>query len=234
VEADAKEPTGVTRGQNVVHVMPLDWSAAGDALASIIDRIDQARAETQVLIVTSDAENAAASPRAARLLKASAAHVVTGAPAELVALTQSSALKAEAIRGVVFAWLDPILETPEAAPLENLLGELPKDGARVVLASELTPAYEALIERYARRARRAAEAPADDQAKPLGGVRSVIAHVARCIAPAPPRCARPSTCRAVRTDGEHSFRGRDNRPVTGLLVRCGSHHKRRDAVGIHQ
>jgi ATP-dependent RNA helicase DeaD len=188
VEADAKEPTGVTRGQNVVHVMPLDWSAAGDALASIIDRIDQARAETQVLIVTSDAENAAAaaeaivaatgeraitvmaataSPRAARLLKASAAHVVTGAPAELVALTQSSALKAEAIRGVVFAWLDPILETPEAAPLENLLGELPKDGARVVLASELTPAYEALIERYARRARRAAEAPADDQAKPL-------------------------------------------------------------------
>ena len=188
MEADAKEPTGVTRGQNVVHVMPLDWSAAGDVLTSILDRIDQARAETQVLVVTSDAENAAAaaeaivaaagdraitvmaataSPRAARLLKASAAHVVTGAPAELVALTQGSALKAEAIRSVVFAWLDPILETPEAAPLENLLGELPKDGARIVLASELTPAYEALIERYARRARRAPEAPADEQAKPL-------------------------------------------------------------------
>ena len=188
MEADAKEPTGVTRGQNVVHVMPLDWSAAGDALSSIIDRIDQARAETQVLVVTSDAENAAAaaeaivaaageraisvmaataSPRAVRLLKASAAHVVTGAPAELVALTQGSALKADAIRAVVFAWLDPILETPEAAPLENLLGELPKDGARVVLASELTPAYEALIERYARRARRAVEAPVDEQAKPL-------------------------------------------------------------------
>ena len=188
MEADAKEPTGVTRGQNVVHVMPLDWSAAGDALSSIIDRIDQARAETQLLVVTSGAENAAAaaeaivavagdraitvmaataSPRAARLLKASAAHVVTGAPAELVALTQDSALKAEAIRAVVFAWLDPILETPEVAPLENLLGELPKDGARVVLASELTPAYEALIERYARRARRATEAPADEQAKPF-------------------------------------------------------------------
>ena len=188
MEADAKEPTGVTRGQNVVHVMPLDWSAAGDALASVIDRIDTSRAETQLLVVTSDAENAAAaaeaivaaageraitvmaataSPRAARLLKASAAHVVAGAPAELVTLTQGSALKSEAIRGVVFAWLDPILETPEAAPLENLLGELPKDGARIVLASELTPAYEALIERYARRARRATEAPADEQAKSL-------------------------------------------------------------------
>ena len=188
MEADAKEPTGVTRGQNVVHVMPLDWSSAGEVLSSIIERIDLARPETQVLVVTSDAENAAAaaeaivasageraitvmaataSPRAARLLKASAAHVVTGAPAELVALTQGSALKADAIRGVVFAWLDPILETPDAAPLETLLGELPKDGARIVLASELTPAYEALIERYARRARRATEAPADDQAKSL-------------------------------------------------------------------
>jgi ATP-dependent RNA helicase DeaD len=188
VEADAKEPTGVTRGQNAVHLMPLDWSAAADVLAVVLDRIDQARAETQVLVVTSDAENAAAaaeaivaaagdraitvmaataSPRAARLLKASAAHVVTGAPAELVALTQGSALKSEAIRTVVFAWLDPILETPEAAPLESLLGELPKDGARIVLASELTPAYEALIERYARRARRASEAPADEQAKSL-------------------------------------------------------------------
>ena len=188
MEADAKEPTGVTRGQNAVHVMPLDWSAAGDVLAALIERIDPARVETQLLIVTADAENAAAaaeaivtsageraitvmaataSPRAARLLKSAAAHVVAGAPAELVALLQGSALKSEAIRGVVFAWLDPILETPEAAPLETLLGELPKDGARVVLAAELTPAYEALIERYARRARRAVEAPADESAKSL-------------------------------------------------------------------
>ena len=52
-------------------------------------------------------------------------------------------------------------------PLENLLGELPKDGARVVLASELTPAYEALIERYARRARRDVEAPSAENVAPL-------------------------------------------------------------------
>jgi hypothetical protein len=163
VEADAKEPTGVTRGQNAVQVMPQDWSAAERVLATLVDRIDPARAETQLLIVTADAEHAAAaahavvnavgdrditvlaataSPRASRLLRASPAHVVTGAPAELAALLQGSALKPESVRGVVFAWLDPILETPDAAPLENLLGELPKDGARVVLASELTPAYE--------------------------------------------------------------------------------------------
>jgi ATP-dependent RNA helicase DeaD len=188
VEADAKEPTGVTRGQNAVQVMPLDWSAAEQVLATLVDRIDAGRAETQLLIVTADAENAAAaaeavvaavgdraitvlaataSPRAARLLKGAAAHVITGAPAELVALLQGSALKPEAVRGIIFAWLDPILDTPDAAPLETLLGELPKEGARVVLAAELTPAYEALIERYARRARRAIEAPADEQATPL-------------------------------------------------------------------
>src|SRR4029079_18020819 len=110
---------------------------------------------------------ATASPRASRLLRATPAHVVTGAPAELAALLQGSALKPESVRGVVFAWLDPILETPDAAPLENLLGELPKDGARVVLASELTPAYEALIERYARRARRDVEAPSAENVAPL-------------------------------------------------------------------
>jgi len=188
VEADAKEPTGVTRGQNAVQVMPQDWSAAERVLATLVDRIDPARAETQLLIVTADAEHAAAaahavvsavgdreitvlaataSPRAARLLRVSPAHVVAGAPAELATLLQASALKPESVRGVVFAWLDPILETPDAAPLENLLGELPKDGARVVLASELTPAYEALIERYARRARRDVEAAGAEGAAPL-------------------------------------------------------------------
>ena len=179
MEADAKEPTGVTRGQNAVQVMPLDWSAAEQVLATLVDRIDAARADTQLLIVTSDAENAAsaaqaivsaigsraisvvaatASPRAARLLRASAAHVVTGAPAELVTLLQASALKSESVKGIVFGWLDPILETADATPLETLLGEMPKDAARVVLAAELSPATEALIERYARRARRAVDA----------------------------------------------------------------------------
>jgi ATP-dependent RNA helicase DeaD len=183
VESDAKEPTGVTRGQNAVHVMPLDWSAAEGVLGTLVDRIDAGRAETQLLIVTADAESAAAaaaavvrlvddrplrviaataSARAGRLLKGAPAQIVAGAPTELATLLQSSALKPESVRGVLFAWLDPILETPDAAPLENLLGELPKEGARVVLAAEVTPALEALIERYARRARRAPDVPAPE------------------------------------------------------------------------
>ena len=64
MEADAKEPSGVTRGQNAVQVIPLDWSAAELALATAVDRIDASSAETQLLIVTSDAENAAAAAEA--------------------------------------------------------------------------------------------------------------------------------------------------------------------------
>jgi len=178
----------VTRGQNAVHVMPLDWAAAEEVLDTLISRMDPARTETQLLLVTADAESAAAaaaavvrvvgdrplrviaataSARASRLLKAAPAQVVTGAPAELAALLQASALKPDAVRGVVFAWLDPILETDDAKPLENLLGELPKEGARVVLAAEVTPALEALIERYARRARRSVEAPPEEGQAPL-------------------------------------------------------------------
>jgi ATP-dependent RNA helicase DeaD len=202
VESEAKEPTGVTRGQNAVHVMPLDWSAAERVLTTLVDRIDPARAETQLLVVTPDAESAASaahaivravgdrplrvvaatsSPRAARLLKASPAQVVTGAPSELVALLQGSALKPESVRGVVFAWLDPILETPDAKPLETLLGELPKEGARVVLAAELTPALETLIERYARRARRAVETPVEGEAAPLSAEYVATAGTARGV-----------------------------------------------------
>lgn len=200
MESEAKEPTGVTRGQNAVHVMPLDWSAADRVLATLVDRIDAGRTETQLLVVTADAESAAAaadaivhavgdrplrvvaataSPRAARLLKAAPAHVVAGAPAELVALLQGSALKPENVRGVVFAWVDAILETQDGAPLETLLGELPKDGARTVLAAELTPALEMLIERYARRARRAAEPNADAAGAPLSAEYVATAGTAR-------------------------------------------------------
>jgi ATP-dependent RNA helicase DeaD len=98
---------------------------------------------------------------------------------ELVALLQGSALKPESVRGVVFAWLDPILGSTDAQPLETLLGDLPKEGARVVLAGELTPALEALIERYARRARRTAAAPVEGEDTPSNAEYVATAGAAR-------------------------------------------------------
>ena len=202
VDSDAKEPTGVTRGQNAVHVMPLDWSAAERVLSTLVDRIDPERSEPQLLILTADAEGAASAAaavvrvigdralrviaattgtRAARLLKSAPAQIVTGAPAELAALVQGSTLKPDGVRGVIFAWLDPILETPDALPLENLLGELPKEGARVVLAAEVTPALEALIERYARRASRKAEGAPDEAQAPLTAEYVAAAGTARTV-----------------------------------------------------
>jgi hypothetical protein len=138
VESEAREPSGVTRGQNAVHVTPLDWSALPRIIGTLVERIDVARAEPQLLVVTTDAESAAAaagaivdmtgdrgvrvlaatmSPRAARLLRSAPPHVVTGAPAELVALLQGSALKPGSVRAIALAGLDTILETPEAQPL---------------------------------------------------------------------------------------------------------------------
>jgi ATP-dependent RNA helicase DeaD len=189
VEADAKEPAGagITRGQNAVHVVPMDWPTLARVLAPALERLDTSRGEPQLLVVTADAESAVAAatalvaaasghglrvlaatpgPRAARLLRASSAQIVAGAPADLVALLQSSALKPDALRVVALAWLDVMVGSPDAQPLETLLGELPKEGARIVLATELSPAYDALIERYARRARREVE-PASEGAAPL-------------------------------------------------------------------
>ncbi len=161
MEGEAKESTGITRGQNAVHVLPLDWAALARVLAPIVDRIDLARSEPQLLVVTGDAESAAAaadalvgtvgvrdirilavsnSPRAARLLKSAPPHVVVGSPTELVALLRSSALKPESVRAVALAWLDASLGTAESESLETLFGELPKEGARIIFASEITPA----------------------------------------------------------------------------------------------
>lgn len=203
MESEVKEqPAGVSRGQNAVHVMPWDWTAAEPLLATMLDRIDSARTEPQLLIVTADAENAAqaaaavvrvagnrdirvvaasASPRAARLLRQFPAQVITGAPAELVALLQGSALKPENVRGVLLAWLDPILDSPDAQPLENLLGELPKEGARVVLTTDVTPGLEALVERYARRARRVAEPASAADLAPLSAEYVAVSDGSRLV-----------------------------------------------------
>src|SRR3954462_3884288 len=80
VESEAKEPTGVTRGQNAVHIMPLDWSAAERVLATLVDRIDARRAETQLLVVTADAESAAAAADAM-------VHAVGERPIRVIAAT---------------------------------------------------------------------------------------------------------------------------------------------------
>jgi ATP-dependent RNA helicase DeaD len=178
VDQDAKEVT-VTRGQNVVYQMPHDWASIAHVLAPLLDRLDDASRDVQLLIVCADAEAAAAAAasvvrlagaravhalaatsarRAARMLKVAGAQVIAGAPAELLTLVQGSTLKLEHIRIVVLAWVDELIAGGDEGMLETLMAEVPKDAARVVVANEITAGVEALIERYARRARRVAPA----------------------------------------------------------------------------
>ena len=192
VDHEAKE-SAVTRGQNVVYQMPHDWASIAHVLAPVLDRIDDALTDVQLLIVCADAEAAAAASasvvrlagsrplraiaattarRAARLLRASAtgggAQVVAGAPPELLALVQGSSLKLQNVRGVVLAWVDELIAGGEESLLETLMAEIPKEAARVVVANDINAEVEALIERYARRARRVAPPTADAVALAVG------------------------------------------------------------------
>ncbi len=175
--------TGVARNQNVLYVMPHDWASISQFLAPILQRIDDASSDVQALVITSDAELAAAAAaaavkvvadravtviaatnpkRAARLLKTRPAQVVTGAPDALVELMRSAAIKVDTVRSICIAWADEIVAKDALPALETLMSELPKDAARTIVAAEFVPAVDELIERYARRARRVAPAAATD------------------------------------------------------------------------
>jgi ATP-dependent RNA helicase DeaD len=185
VEQDVTEAAGVTRGQNAVYVLPHDWSSVAHFLGPALERLDPAAAEPQLLIVTADADTAAtvaaavsrladtrglrvlpatSARRAARLLRDRPPHIVAGAPAELLALLQGATLKLDTVRVVALAWVDEALAAGGAEALETVMAEAPKTAARIVTAAELTPEVEAVIERYARRARRVAPATAEDAA----------------------------------------------------------------------
>ena len=167
-----QESTGVSRGQNQLHVLPEDDAAAAALIAPLLDRVDAGVASVQVLVVTMDAEAAVGiatrlaasgetrglmavseSRRASRLLKTRTPPVIAGAPEHLHELVRGSALKLEGVRLVVLAWVDA-LDERHAPMLEALMAEVPREAARHVIASAMTPAVEQLVERYAWRARR--------------------------------------------------------------------------------
>ncbi|MBC7789923.1 MAG: DbpA RNA binding domain-containing protein [Anaerolineae bacterium] len=175
----------VVRGQNSVFVLPSDPSSMAEFLPQALDRVNRAEDAIQLLVLTADAESAIALargvnhsderslrtlpitgiPRAMRVLAAGKPHVVTGAPTTLLELIRTSALKLESVKSVLIAWADGIAPD-ETSALESIMAEVPKEAARTIVASRLTPAVDALVERYARRAGRAAEKPADN----MGGV----------------------------------------------------------------
>lgn len=182
-EASGAE-AGSARSQHVVLVLPHDWGVIPQFLHGPLERLDRAAAGSgpQLLVVTPDAETALAvadaalagrpggeplvlpvtrPERAARQLAARPAAAVAGTPAALAALVRGATLKLGDVRTLVLAWADAILELPNAAELDAVLAEVPKEAARVLVAGEVTADVEALIERAMRRARRFDPAPHD-------------------------------------------------------------------------
>ncbi|HEV7704170.1 MAG TPA: DbpA RNA binding domain-containing protein [Gemmatimonadaceae bacterium] len=176
---EERERPAVARNQNVLHVLPHDAAAVSQFIEPALERLDPESAETQLLVLTPDSETAViiaeaatrartgtparvlpvtAWRRAARLQRIRPATVIAGTPSDILELIRASAIKLDAVNTLVLAWADAMSDAA-GEPLEAVMAEVPKDAARVIVASHLTPAVEALAERYARRARRSNAVP---------------------------------------------------------------------------
>ena len=179
MEQEQEERPAVARNQNVLYVLPHDAAAVAQFMEPALERLDPEREETQLLILTPDADTAVliaeaatrartgpparvlpvtAWRRAMRLQRLRPAAVVAGTPADILELIRGSAIKLDSLTTLVLAWAD-VMSDAAGEPLEAVMAEVPKDAARVIVASHLTPAVEALAERYARRARRSNVSP---------------------------------------------------------------------------
>ncbi len=171
-QSEPERGAAVGRNSNSLYVLPHDETELAQVLAPLMERVVVTEvAETQLLVLVPDAEAALAAARtsvggavalvpvtsavrALRLLRARPALAVAIMPADALELIRGSALKLGGVKTVVFAYADAILESGAADELESLLAEVPKDAARVVITSAVTPAVTELVERYARRARK--------------------------------------------------------------------------------
>src|SRR5688500_18454068 len=167
-----------SRSQNVVRVLPRDWSSLAEVITPSMERIDTTLAATQLLVVTPDPAStfavvrgafqrfgtvgidlfpATAEHRAARMMAGVPVPAVAGPPVVLRGLVSRSVLRLDGVRSVLFAWIEEIIEAggDQLAALEAILAELPQGVARTLVVREVTPAVQEFIDRYMFRARRA-------------------------------------------------------------------------------
>jgi ATP-dependent RNA helicase DeaD len=167
--------------------MAHDWAAIAQFLSPLVQRVDESATDLQLVIIASNDELSAviaaaavklfesrpvgivaatSARRAARLLRLRPAQVVAGTPEVLVELVRGAAIKLESVKHLAIAWIDDLVTRGGVPTLETLMTDVPKDATRAVVTSELSPAVEALLERYARRARRVVS-PAAEGDRPV-------------------------------------------------------------------
>src|ERR1700682_5332996 len=187
------------RHQNLVYTLPHTTESIAEFLTPALARVDPAVGGTQVVVVTRDAETAltisetvlrltgptgievvpvTSSSRAARIFKTRPVLAVAGTASELGGLVRASLLQVDAVKTVVLAWADDILEEgPDSvAALEALLSEL-GDASRIIVVRKVTPGIENLVERYARRARRVGTAETEAPQMPENYELPIIRHI---------------------------------------------------------
>jgi len=197
------ERGNASRSQSVIYFLPRTADALARIIAPALERIDTSDASVQLLVVTPDAETAIATaetahtmtgaqgveivpvtsaPRAARLLADRPVHAVAGPAVEIQALIQRSALKLDALRTIVLAWVDDddAATAPAVHALEAIFAEVPKEAMRVLAARRASETTEAIAERYLRGARRvsAPDAPEISEQPPrIGPASSPVNYV---------------------------------------------------------
>src|SRR5687768_9880699 len=185
VEPEEREERGSGRSQNVVHTLPRSMASVPGFLTGPLERLEPAPGATQLLVLTSDAESAVAvaeavlrmtgpagiellpvtsARRASRLMAGRPVLAAAGSPRDIRDLVRGSHLKLDNVRSVVLAWADEILagDAEDVEALEAVMGELPKDAARIVVTSRSEGRVNAFAERYLRRAHR--DAPVELEA----------------------------------------------------------------------
>ena len=203
MERDEQATGGGTKSPastGVIITASHDDDAIAQAVAPVLQRLDGERGTLQAIIVTADADDALAFARAAatiregavmpatsearalRLLRRRVSPVVAGPPSTLVALMRHSALKLEGVRTIVIAWADAILAAEEGDALETLMAELPKDAARTLITSAITPPVEAVAERYFRRAHRMTASPVPEGLAPVAMSYVTVTPLSRAAA----------------------------------------------------
>jgi hypothetical protein len=120
------ERGAASRSQNVVHFLPRTTDALARVITPALERIDVSAPSLQLIVITPDAETAVivgdligrisgpqgtevlpvtSANRAARMLAVRPVHAIAGPIIELQTLIQRSAIKLDALRTIVLAWM---------------------------------------------------------------------------------------------------------------------------------
>jgi ATP-dependent RNA helicase DeaD len=180
------------RGHNLVAVTPPVPAYATPGLAGLLSRIENG-SRAVLLCPASQLDEwgslvhrvaqdtrlrvqvARGTARVMRQLRAEAVDVVVGSPETALTLAARSALRMDAIAGLLLAWPESWTDEDSLTPL---MQDLPKDVQRIIYTSEAAGVNQ-LVERYARRALTIATPGMEGSA--AGPVRTVSVSWARRV-----------------------------------------------------